>query len=182
MSRDTRDWQKDMDIASKLQTWDVDPGGVEDAAAFYTLDEDGIYTTIRADGMLGEDAEMLEESIAALPYWLQQYAQEANEVCFWKGEAQKAQREVHVLTMQNEDLKSLYAAEKERADKAEALAKAFEAASKAAGVGLREAEEREQKLKEAIEYAIPTMWDNSLRVTFKILLKSLYPLDKEEDK
>jgi hypothetical protein len=68
----SRDWQKDMEIAEQLKLWDVDPGGEEDGAAFYTMDADGIYTTVRADNMLGKDAELLHEALYALPYWLQE--------------------------------------------------------------------------------------------------------------
>lgn len=77
-----------------------------------------------------------------------------------------------------------YAAEKERAEKAEQRARAtdaMEAAARATGAALIEAEGREKKLREAIKSLID---DGFLMIPdgengAMDLLSSLYPLDKE---
>lgn len=62
----------------------------------------------------------------------------------WQTEAESAQRELYLLTMQNEDFKKLYAAEKERADAAERHS--VELAKQ-----VLEVESREKKLRETLE-------------------------------
>lgn len=69
----------------------------------------------------------------------------------WKEEAESAQREVHLLTMQNEDLKRLYAAENERADQLETHFQDFIKIAERWSEDLCKAEAREKKLREAIE-------------------------------
>jgi len=72
---DNRDWQKDKETIKYLQSWRLDPGGTEDAAAFYTI-EDHVYTDIKADGMLLEDAWLLNDAFLALEHYHKQYAAE----------------------------------------------------------------------------------------------------------
>jgi len=109
MSRDPRDWQADMKIAQQLESWKIDPGGVEDGAAFYTIEKDGIQTIIHADNMLEVDVELLGLSIQALPYWLQEASKLASEFAYAKQQA---------IEWNNKAV-----SEKERADIAEANVK-----------------------------------------------------------
>ena len=104
-------------------------------------------------------------------YWLQQYANMKDSKQTYRKVAQKYSRK--------------YRAEKVRADKAESLTEAFKAVAEAAGKELVEAEEREQKLKEAMEIAIRDggKYENPYEslVYLQSFLSSLYPLDKEEE-
>lgn len=93
------------------------------SGSLYTMDEDGIYTTVRADNMLGEDAELLHEALYALPYWLQE-AKTLQEIA--SGRGREALRLSKLLGALNDEL----TASEERADATEA---------------------REQRLKEAVQ-------------------------------
>jgi|GEM_PF-4460059 len=94
-----------------------------------------------------------------------------------------------------------YAAEKERADKAEGLWKAFEAAATVAGQALKESEAREQKLREATEDLLSifnhegswrsievsdgfvyALWDSDSEKIKSVenMLDSLYPKEETE--
>lgn len=143
MTKQVRDWQEDMELASRQ--------------------------------------EFANRDMAI--HWLGQYAEASNEVCYWKGEAESAQREVHLLTMQNEDLKRLYAAENERADQLETHFQDFIKIAERWSEDLCKAEAREKKLREAIEAAIADIDHEAFRTACNGLedaLASLYP-DKEEE-
>ncbi|GIO83492.1 hypothetical protein J25TS5_04240 [Paenibacillus faecis] len=71
-----------------------------------------------------------------------------------------------------------YAAEKERADKAEAQIETLERAWRGSKYKLFTAEAREKKLREAVEAMMPGMWDG-MRAHFEVVLASLYPKEEE---
>ncbi|PAD72848.1 hypothetical protein [Paenibacillus campinasensis] len=158
----SRDLKKDMETIKYLQSWRLDPGGVEDGAAFYTIEEDGIQTEIKADNMLDEDAWKLNDAFLALEYYHRQYAAE-------KERADK-------LEMNLEATEGLTRAETKRAD-------SWREHGRKLSIDLQYAEAREQKLKEAIETVIneKEAWrdsGNALDVVTRYLkdtLNSLYP-------
>ncbi|MYX21969.1 hypothetical protein GTY77_18165 [Streptomyces sp. SID8380] len=107
-----------METIRQLQSWRLDPGGIEDGASFYTIEEDGIQTEIKADNMFGEDAWLLNDTFLALEYYHQQYAAE-------KERGDGLQEELDDLSYKYDDLsehslkrKFELAEEKERANMA----------------------------------------------------------------
>lgn len=139
----------------------------------------------------------LNTLIDALFHWLQQYAHEANEVCYWKGEAtaekaraDKAEAEAEKWRIEAfrkyptpEAYELACAAlhkHRELANEAKDLVGAYKATVRAAGEALIEAEKREKKLREAIEQEMPDMLPTT-RIVLRRVLASLYPLDKEEE-
>jgi hypothetical protein len=159
----SRDWQKDMETIKQLQSWRLDPGGTEDGAAFYTIEEDGIQTEVKADNMLINDAWILNDAFLALEYYHKQSAAE-------KERADK-------LEMILKATEGLTRAETKRAD-------GWREHVRKLNIDLEYAEAREQKLREGIEEALrdATKWENPYEGynDLQKLLDSLYP--KEETK
>lgn len=124
---EVRDWQKDKETVTYLKSWILDPGGTEDAAAFYTI-EDHVFTDVKADGMLFKDARLLNDAFNALEYYHQQYAVEKERAHRLNNELELAYYEVEKLQEEyfrlDEEAAKDYdelVATKERAGKAKEL-------------------------------------------------------------
>lgn len=78
-----RDWSKDMELCEKAT-----PGPWE----WHQVDENNSHIrqveTKEIIPVSCADGDLMTEAPEALPYWLRQYAHEANEACFWKGQAE----------------------------------------------------------------------------------------------
>ncbi|GIO63558.1 hypothetical protein [Paenibacillus cineris] len=101
---DNRDWQKDKETIKYLQSWRLDPGGTEDSAAFYTIEND-VYTDTKADGMLLEDARTLNDAFLALEHYHKQYAVEKAQADYWREATRQGNIELEAAEAREQKLK-----------------------------------------------------------------------------
>ncbi|MNW49054.1 hypothetical protein D3C74_264560 [compost metagenome] len=174
MSRDTRDWQKDMELCSAATDGLDMVQGETQVFTQFAVEDINV-----ADFIKEEDAIFFIESREALPYWLQQYANMKVSKQIYRKVAQKysmkyraekertdrIESELELAYDEVERMQKEYArldetaandydklvAEKERADKAEASGKEWMCAYWSLHGKYKAVEEREQKLKEAYE-------------------------------
>lgn len=78
-----RDWSKDMDMCEKATPGPWEWHQVDEANSHIRQAETKEIIPVSC-----ADGDLMTEAPVALPYWLRQYAHEANEACFWKGQTE----------------------------------------------------------------------------------------------
>lgn len=118
-----RDWNKDMEGCKGLPptpwTWEENETGewFKDANGNTVIGGEGSFWDWVGGNIKVEKLfRFLLNSPEALPYWMKAYAAEANEVSYWKGEAESARETIAHLEAENKRLSSLLPVLREATD------------------------------------------------------------------